>query len=80
MKEIEIEKYIDGIAFNIGEYEVAFYSNITKDIRYSKFGIEKVFPDTELYGCITIPFEENTFIIEEIKKYISAKNNNIAKG
>ena len=63
MGKITTEKFVDGIAVYEDEKEIAFYSNITKKVRYDNNG--------KCIGCTEIPFGKNLVIINLIKKYIT---------
>lgn len=66
MKEIWTEKYADGIAFNIGDDEIAFWNNIIGMITYNELGIGKAYPNHKSYGCVILPFEDSKFIVDTI--------------
>lgn len=61
------EEYYDGIAFYTDdkEYEIAFYSRITDNIRYN----ERNGYNMKCIGCIEIPYEHNRFILDEARRY-----------
>lgn len=63
-----IETYHDGIAFYTydKEYEIAFYSNITDRISYNE---RNGYKDWTSIGCVCIPYEDNRFIIDEVRRY-----------
>ena len=63
MGKITTKKFADGIAVYEDEKEIAFYSNITKKVRYDNGG--------KYIGCTEIPFGKNLVIINLIKKYIT---------
>ena len=63
MGKITTKKFSDGIAFYENGKEFAFYSNITKKVRYDN--------DGKYIGCTEIPFGKNLVIINLIKKYIT---------
>ena len=62
-----VEEYCDGIAFYTDDknYEIAFYSKITNNIRYN----ERNGYSMKCIGCIEIPYDDNRFILDEVKKY-----------
>lgn len=62
MGKITTKKFSDGIAFYEDGKEFAFYSNITKKVRYNNNGC--------VIGCTEISFENNLIVINLIKKYI----------
>lgn len=72
--KINIEKFSDGIAFYIGDYEVAFYNKFTGNIRYNKVNIEKAHPEFKTYGCIELPLKENIVVMETVKNYVRKTN------
>ena len=63
MGKITTKKFLDGIAVYEDEKEIAFYSNITKKVRY--------YNDGKCIECTEILFEKNLVIINLIKKYIT---------
>lgn len=69
MDKITTKIFADGIAIYDDDKEIAFYSNITKKIRYNN--------DESSIGCAEISFSKNAIIIYLIKRYI--KNRIIAR-
>lgn len=65
---MKIEIFHDGIAFYTedGNYEIAFYSNITNRVTYNE---KNGYNDWKAINCICIPYEDNKFIMDEIEKY-----------
>lgn len=65
---MKIEIYYDGIAFYTDdkEYEIAFYSKFTDRISYNYCNGYK---DWDAIGCTDIPYEDNCFIMDEVKRY-----------
>lgn len=65
---MQIEEYYDGVAFYTDDkkYEIAFYSNITNRVTYND---RNGYKDWKSIGCICIPYEDNLFIMDEVKKY-----------
>ena len=65
MGRITTKIFADGIAIYEDNKEIAFYSNITKKIRYNN--------DKNSIGCTEISFGKNAVIIHLIKRYIKNK-------
>lgn len=65
---MKIEIYHDGIAFYTEDknYEIAFYSNITDRVTYNE---RNGYKDWKSVGCISIPYEDNRKIIDEVRRY-----------
>ena len=57
--------FLDGIAFYKDDEEIAFYSNITKRVRYI---------DNIIYRDPEIDFEDNLYILNTITEYINSSN------
>jgi len=68
---VTTKRYIDGVAFVRDGEEIAFYSNVTGRITYSRLGIVRAYTDYYCTGDLELPVEDNLFILEEVKKYIS---------
>ena len=66
MGKITTKKFSDGIAFYEDGKEFAFYSNITRKVRYNISGY--------LVGYTEIPFEKNLIVINMIEKYIKGED------
>lgn len=76
MSKIDTFTFLDGISFCKDEYEIAFYSKFSKRINYYKLGIKLAYPDYEVIQDVSIPLEDNIYIIKKIEEYINGGNNN----
>ena len=65
MGKITTKIFADGIAVYEDNKEIAFYSNITKKIRYNNNGSS--------IGCTEISFWKNMIIVYLVKRYIKNK-------
>lgn len=60
--DIKTKKFFDGIAFYKDDFEIAFYSNITKRLGYNIDAVKRAYTDINMYGVIELPIEDIIFI------------------